>query len=309
MLHISALGADAHAPSEYLRSKAIGEQAVLAADDLDVTVFRPSVVFGPEDRFLNQFAMLARFLPVLALPMPHAKFKPVYVGDVASAMLSSVKDPDTWGKAYELCGPRVYELQELVKYVCAVTGRRRVIIGLPGALARLPESVEPESVPVDTIPLPVGEWEEAPPSEQVPDAAQETASGEPDDLGLPVERPGGVAERTEPRTEDPRDHPDGRRLPRPVRAQEPEQLPRPDLQVQRVDRREVAVPLRQPFESNHSAVPMMSSSSRPISRISSTCRASPPVRKRRCDASAGYWSSVGSTATHAAPSHTSGQAW
>ena len=137
LLHMSALGASPSGPSEYLRSKGIGEQAVLAVEDLETTVFRPSVIFGPEDRFLNQFAMLARFLPVLALPMPHARFKPVYVGDVASAMLSSVKDPDTWGKAYELCGPRVYELQELVKYVCAVTGRRRLVIGLPGALARL----------------------------------------------------------------------------------------------------------------------------------------------------------------------------
>jgi uncharacterized protein YbjT (DUF2867 family) len=137
LLHMSALGASPAGPSEYLRSKGIGEQAVLAVEDLESTVFRPSVIFGPEDRFLNQFAKLARFLPVLALPAPHARFKPVYVGDVANAMLASVKDPDTWGKAYELCGPRVYELQELVSYVCAVTRRRRLIIGLPDGLARL----------------------------------------------------------------------------------------------------------------------------------------------------------------------------
>ncbi len=137
LLHMSALGASPSAPSEYLRSKGIGEQAVLAAEDLESTVFRPSVIFGPEDRFLNQFAMLARFLPVLALPSPHAKFKPVYVGDVANAMLASVNDPDTWGKAYELCGPRVYELRELVEYVCAVTGRKRLVVGLPERLAML----------------------------------------------------------------------------------------------------------------------------------------------------------------------------
>lgn len=137
LIHVSALGASPSAPSEYLRSKGIGEQAVLAAEDLHATVFRPSVIFGPEDRFLNQFAFLARFLPVLALPSPHAKFKPVYVGDVANALLASVNDPDTRGKAYELCGPRVYELRELVEFVCAVTRRKRIVVGLPDRLAVL----------------------------------------------------------------------------------------------------------------------------------------------------------------------------
>jgi len=136
LLHVSALGAAPSAPSEYLRSKGIGEQAVLASD-LEATVFRPSVVFGPEDRFLNQFAKLARFLPVLAVPCPKAVFKPVYVGDVASAMLAAVSDPDTWGKRYDLCGPRVYELKQLVEYVCAVTQRRRLVIGLPDRLSYL----------------------------------------------------------------------------------------------------------------------------------------------------------------------------
>lgn len=137
LLHISALGASPSAPSEYLRSKGIGEKAVLASDEIDATVFRPSVIFGPEDRFLNQFAMLARFLPVIALPAPKAVFKPVYVGDVVSAMLAAVNDPDTRGKAYELCGPHVYELKELVEYACAATGRRRIVIGLPDKLAYL----------------------------------------------------------------------------------------------------------------------------------------------------------------------------
>src|SRR4051812_28448311 len=137
LLHVSALGASASAPSEYLRSKGIGEQAVLAAEDLDVTVFRPSVVFGPEDRFLNQFASLARFLPLLAIPCPGARFQPVYVGDVAAAMLASVHDVDTHGKAYELCGPRQYSLLELVQYACSVSGRRRMVVGLPDRLAYL----------------------------------------------------------------------------------------------------------------------------------------------------------------------------
>jgi NADH dehydrogenase len=81
--------------------------------------------------------MLARFLPVLAIPAPHAVFKPVYVGDVVAAMLASVHDADTWGKAYELCGPHEYELKQLVEYVCAVTGRHRAVIGMPDKLAAL----------------------------------------------------------------------------------------------------------------------------------------------------------------------------
>jgi uncharacterized protein YbjT (DUF2867 family) len=137
LLHISALGASAGGPSEYLRSKGIGEQAVLAAEDLDVTVFRPSVVFGPEDRFLNQFAQLARFLPVLLVPCPQARFSPVYVGDVASALLAAVSDPETRGKRYELCGPRSYTLKQLVEYVCAAIGRRRMVVGLSDRLSYL----------------------------------------------------------------------------------------------------------------------------------------------------------------------------
>ena len=137
LLHVSALGADAGAPSEYLRSKAIGEQAVLAAEELEVTVFRPSVVFGPEDRFLNQFAQLARLLPLLAVPCPDALFKPVYVRDVAQAMLASATDPGAWGKRYDLCGPQTYRLKQLVEYVCAVTGRRRIVIGLSERLSYL----------------------------------------------------------------------------------------------------------------------------------------------------------------------------
>lgn len=137
LLHMSALGASIDAPSEYLRSKAIGEQAVLAAEDLDATVFRPSVVFGPEDRFLNQFACLARFSPVMAVPCPQAKFQPVYVGDVARAFSAALDDPAAGGQSYELCGPRAYTLKELVEYVCFVTGRRRLIVGLSDGLSAL----------------------------------------------------------------------------------------------------------------------------------------------------------------------------
>ena len=137
LLHVSALGADTKAPSEYLRSKAIGEKVVLAAGDLDVTVFRPSVVFGPEDRFLNQFAMLACFSPVLAVPCPKALFQPVYVGDVVRAMVTALDEPAAYGQSYPLCGPRVYSLKELVEYVCAATHRQRIVVGLPDGLSYL----------------------------------------------------------------------------------------------------------------------------------------------------------------------------
>ena len=137
LLHMSALGADSNGPSEYLRSKGIGEQVVLAADDLEVTVFRPSVIFGPEDRFLNLFARLAAFFPVLGLGSPGARFQPVYVADVVRAFLAALDSREAPGKRYDLCGPKEYTLRELLELVCAITGRRRLVIGLPDGLSYL----------------------------------------------------------------------------------------------------------------------------------------------------------------------------
>jgi len=129
-LHMSALGADPHAPSEYLRSKGIGERAALAAEDLAVTVLRPSVIFGPEDSFLNLFATLTQLLPVVVLASPDARFQPVYVGDVVKAFVAALDDPASRGKRLDLGGPVQYTLRELVQAVCAITGRRRLIVGL-----------------------------------------------------------------------------------------------------------------------------------------------------------------------------------
>ena len=137
IVHMSALGAASDAPSEYLRTKAMGEQAMLDAEDRHVTVFRPSVIFGPEDRFLNQFAEMAKWLAVLAVPCPDARFQPIYVGDVARAMAMSLEDTETFGERYELGGPREYTLKELVELVCALTHRRRLVIGLPDKLSFL----------------------------------------------------------------------------------------------------------------------------------------------------------------------------
>ncbi len=137
LLHVSALGAAPDAPSEYLRSKGVGERVVLAADDLQATVLRPSVVFGPEDRFLNLFASLTRLFPVLALACPQAQFQPLYVGDLAKVLVAALEARVPPGGRHDLCGPTRYTLIELVRLVCALTGRRRWVIGLPDALSML----------------------------------------------------------------------------------------------------------------------------------------------------------------------------
>ena len=136
LIHMSALNAGPDAPSAYLRSKGEAEARV-AASGLDWTIFRPSVIFGPEDRFLNMFATIARLLPVIYLPGATARFQPVYVGDVATAMAAALDDTSTFGQRYPLCGPRVYTLRELVRLAAQLTGRRRWIVGLPGALGKM----------------------------------------------------------------------------------------------------------------------------------------------------------------------------
>ncbi len=142
LLHMSALNADPNGPSAYLRSKGSGEALVREAGaahggGLAVTVFRPSVIFGHEDSFINMFAGLLKIAPVLPLANPDAKFQPVFVGDVAQAFVASLNDLATFGQAYDLCGPRVYTLRELVDLVASLTGRQRKIINLCPKLSYL----------------------------------------------------------------------------------------------------------------------------------------------------------------------------
>lgn len=136
IVHISALGAAADAPSAYQRSKAAGEAALIESG-LDVTLLRPSVVFGQGDSFLTLFAKLQRAFPILPLACPQARFQPVWVEDVAQAVVGSLRHRDSIGQIYELGGPTVYTLRELVACAGTAIGESALILGLPGPLAWL----------------------------------------------------------------------------------------------------------------------------------------------------------------------------
>jgi uncharacterized protein YbjT (DUF2867 family) len=138
VVHVSALGASDKAPSRYLRSKAAGEAALrLAATELPWTVLRPSVIFGEDDRFLNLFADLVKLFPVVPLAGAQARFQPVWVEDVARCCVAALGNPAAYGEAFDLCGPRVYTLEELVRFVASTLGLDRAIVRLPAPLAQL----------------------------------------------------------------------------------------------------------------------------------------------------------------------------
>ena len=136
VLHVSALKAAADAPSGYLRSKAAGE-AALQSVGLDLTIFRPSVIFGPGDSFLSLFARLAKIAPLFPLAGAAARFQPIWVEDVAAAVADSLEHAESIGAVYDLCGPTQYSLRQLVSYAAAVSGHPCAIIGLPEAVAWL----------------------------------------------------------------------------------------------------------------------------------------------------------------------------
>jgi NADH dehydrogenase len=136
VVHVSALGVAPDAPSRYLRSKAAGEQ-VWRDSGLDVTVLRPSVIFGARDRFLNLFAQLQTLAPFVPLGGAHARFQPVWVEDVAEAVVRCLDQPATIGQIVECAGPQPYTLAELVQLAGRLSGHPRPVLPLPGALARL----------------------------------------------------------------------------------------------------------------------------------------------------------------------------
>jgi uncharacterized protein YbjT (DUF2867 family) len=136
LVHISAIGADAGAASHYAASKGVGEALVREAFP-GVTILRPSLVFGPEDNLFNRFAGMARLLPFMPVICGDTQFQPVYVGDVADAVMAALMRSETPGAIYELGGPRVWRFRELLAYILRETGRRRPMVDIPMGLARL----------------------------------------------------------------------------------------------------------------------------------------------------------------------------
>jgi len=145
VLQVSAIGASSASDSLYARSKAEGEAAVLAAFPA-ATILRPSLVFGPEDQFFNRFATMAAWLPVLPVIHGDTKFQPVYVGDVAAAMLAAIDRPDAAGATYELGGPAVFSFRELLDWIRTTTHRTPTLLTIPDWVARI-QAVIAERMP------------------------------------------------------------------------------------------------------------------------------------------------------------------
>jgi len=134
LLHVSALQAG-EGSSHYLKSKGEAEVLLKNAAGLNLTIFQPAVIFGRGDDFFNRFSLMLKFTKILPLACPAAKLQPVYAGDVATVMTTALDDPMTWGKSYQLGGPQVYTLKELVQWTAEQMGLKRRVMGLPGALS------------------------------------------------------------------------------------------------------------------------------------------------------------------------------
>ncbi len=136
LVHLSAIGADPGAPGRYGTSKAEGEVEVRQHFP-SATILRPSIVFGPEDRFFNRFARMAMLSPFMPVFSGATRFQPVYVGDVADAVTTALGDAEAAGAIYELGGPEMFTFRELLAYVLEQTDRRRLLVPIPQSLARL----------------------------------------------------------------------------------------------------------------------------------------------------------------------------
>jgi NADH dehydrogenase len=138
LLQMSSLRAAEHAPSQYLRSKGAAERIVREeCGPVAWTIFEPSVIFGPGDGFMNRFATLLRLFPAVPLARAGTRFAPVYIGDVVEALVRSLDDRHATGETFQLCGPEVMTLAELVRYVAGVLGLRRLVFGVPDAVGWL----------------------------------------------------------------------------------------------------------------------------------------------------------------------------
>jgi NADH dehydrogenase len=136
LIHLSAIGADAASASRYASSKAQGE-GLMQAGFPAVTILRPSLVFGPEDQFFNRFGGMASLSPVVPVIAGATRFQPVYVGDVADAVMACLADPATAGRIYELGGPKISTFRELLAWIVQITGRKRLLLDVPMAVAQL----------------------------------------------------------------------------------------------------------------------------------------------------------------------------
>ena len=144
LLQMSALNANANGPSFYLSTKGKAENYLKTFSDENIsyTIFRPSVIFGENDSFLNRFAGILKIVPgFLPLACPDARFAPVYVGDVAQFMVQSIENKSMFNQSYNLCGPHTYTLKELVQYTANACGYNRTIIGLPNSLSKIQANV------------------------------------------------------------------------------------------------------------------------------------------------------------------------
>jgi uncharacterized protein YbjT (DUF2867 family) len=153
-LHMSALGVNEGGkktlPSRYLRSKAAGEQVVRQTLGLRTTIIRSSVVFGEQDKFLNMFASILAFAPVVPLACANARFQPVYVGDLADVIVAALENPGAMDRIWEIGGPKVYSLKELFQIMGRITGHSRPVLGLPAPLAYL-QALAMELMPGPTL--------------------------------------------------------------------------------------------------------------------------------------------------------------
>jgi uncharacterized protein YbjT (DUF2867 family) len=136
LVHVSAIGASAVSGSGYARTKAEGEQAIAAGYPAAV-ILRPSIIFGSEDEFFNRFGSMARLSPVMPVISGGTRFQPVYVGDVAEAIMAALALPPDAPRLYELAGPKVWTFRNILTYILKETGRKRPLIAIPPGLARL----------------------------------------------------------------------------------------------------------------------------------------------------------------------------